>query len=96
MITMYTKTVCPYCVKAKNFLEKNGFEYETINVEEDRDGRNWLVEQGFRAVPQLFVGKTLLVKGGANELVTLSKEQIQEKIESIRGEKNASKESVQG
>tara|TARA_B110001454_G_scaffold191351_1_gene190993 strand:- start:1953 stop:2243 length:291 start_codon:yes stop_codon:yes gene_type:complete len=95
MITIYTKTVCPYCVKAKNFLEINGLEYETINIEEDREGRNFLVDGGYRAVPQLFVGKTLLVKGGANELVKLSKKQIQEKIESIQGDKNASKKSVQ-
>ena len=96
MITIYTKTVCPYCVKAKNFLDMKGIEYETINIEEDREGRNFLVEGGYRAVPQLFVGKTLLVEGGANELVRLSKEEIQAKIDKINlGEDNASEEPVQ-
>ena len=50
------------------------------------NGRNFLVDQGLRSVPQLFVGKTLLVAGGANELVRLSTDQINERIESIQGE----------
>lgn len=100
MITMYTKTVCPYCVRAKNFLEMNNIKYETINVEDDRDGRNWLVEQGFRAVPQFFVEGKLLVEGGCNELIKLSKDEIQNRImkleeKSIKEKpKDASIESV--
>jgi glutaredoxin len=86
MLTVYTKNVCPYCVKAKNFLDMKGIAYETINIEEDRDGRNFLVEQGLRSVPQIFVGKKLLVAGGANELVRLSTEQINERVEAIQGE----------
>jgi len=86
MLTVYTKNVCPYCVKAKNFLDMKGIAYETINIEEDRDGRNFLVEQGLRSVPQIFVGKKLLVAGGANELVRLSTEQINERVEQIQGE----------
>ena len=86
MLTIYTKNVCPYCVKAKNYLNMKGIAYETINIEEDRDGRNFLVEQGLRSVPQIFVGKKLLVAGGANELVRLSTEQINERVEQIQGE----------
>ena len=86
MLTIYTKNVCPYCVKAKNYLNMKGIAYETINIEEDRDGRNFLVEQGLRSVPQIFVGKKLLVAGGANELVRLSTEQINERVEAIQGE----------
>jgi len=94
MITMYTKTVCPYCVRAKNFLEMNNIEYETINVEEDREGRDWLVEQGFRAVPQFFIKGKLLVEGGCNELIKLSKDQIQEKITKLE-ENQSTKEEPQ-
>ena len=54
MITVYTKNVCPYCVKAKNYLESKGIEYETINIEENQTERNWLMEQGYRSVPQMF------------------------------------------
>ena len=86
MLTIYTKNVCPYCVKAKNYLNMKGIAYETINIEEDRDGRNFLVEQGLRSNQQIFVGKKLLVAGGANELVRLSTEQINERVEQIQGE----------
>ena len=86
MLTIYTKNVCPYCVKAKNYLNMKGIAYETINIEEDRDGRNFLVDQGLRSVPQIFVGKKLLVAGGANELVRLSAEKINERIEELQGE----------
>jgi len=86
MITVYTKNICPYCVKAKNYLDLQNIAYESINIEDDPAGRNFLVDQGLRSVPQLFVGKTLLVAGGANELVKLSKDQINEKVESIQGE----------
>ena len=86
MLTVYTKNVCPYCVKAKNFLDIKEIAYETINIEEDINGRNFLVDQGLRSVPQIFVGNKLLVAGGANELVRLSTEEINERIESIQGE----------
>ena len=88
MITVYTKNICPYCVKAKNFLEGKGIEYETVNIEEDRDGYTFLVEQGLRSVPQIFVNKKLLVEGGANELIRMSKEEMmdeyKEKLAEIR------------
>ena len=29
-IKVYTKSDCPFCTKAKNWFDENGFEYETI------------------------------------------------------------------
>ncbi len=94
MITVYTKNICPYCVKAKNFLEGKGIEYETVNIEEDRDGYTFLVEQGLRSVPQIFVNKKLLVEGGANELIRMSKEEILNKQQKLIEETNAGTEPI--
>ena len=94
MITVYTKNICPYCVKAKNFLEGKGIEYETVNIEEDRDGYTFLVEQGRRSVPQIFVNKKLLVEGGANELIRMSKEEILNKQQKLIEETNAGTEPI--
>jgi len=94
MITVYTKNVCPYCVKAKNYLENKGIEYETVNIEENQTERNWLMENGFRSVPQIFVNKKLLVEGGANELIRMSKEEILNKQQELIEETNAGNEPI--
>jgi glutaredoxin len=95
MITIYTKNVCPYCVKAKNYLNMKGIEYESKNIEEDREARDFLVDGGYRSVPQIFVGKTILVEGGANELVRLSTEEINERIETIKSGDDYASEQIQ-
>ena len=95
MITIYTKNVCPYCVKAKNYLNMKGIEYESKNIEEDREARDFLVDGGYRSVPQIFVGTTILVEGGANELVRLSTEEINERIETIKSGDDYASEQIQ-
>lgn len=94
MITVYTKNICPYCVKAKNYLESKGIEYETVNIEENREERNWLMDNGFRSVPQIFVNKKLLVQGGANELIRMSKEEILNKQQKLIEETDAGTEPI--
>jgi glutaredoxin 3 len=79
MITVYTKNVCPYCVKAKNYLENKGIEYETVNIEENQTERNWLMENGFRSVPQIFVNKKLLAwlfSADASKEITIANTQV--------------------
>ena len=76
MITVYTKDFCPYCVQAKKQLTDMGFEYKEINVEADAKTRGWLMEQGHRTMPQLYLNGKLLVEGGAQGLANLSKDEI--------------------
>ncbi len=33
---LYVKTWCPWCVSAREWLDKNGYGYELIDVEADR------------------------------------------------------------
>jgi glutaredoxin len=60
MLTVYTKNNCPFCDRAKGLLESRGIEYNTINLEDHPDARDFLVDQGLRSVPQIFNGTTLI------------------------------------
>ena len=35
MIEIYSKPSCPYCVKAKNLCEQQGYEYKYYMLDED-------------------------------------------------------------
>jgi glutaredoxin 3 len=65
---VYSKTVCPYCVQAKSLLKSKGIEFTEINIEEDMIGREFLMEQGLRSVPQIYDGENLI--GGFDKLQT--------------------------
>ena len=62
-LTVYTKNNCPFCDRAKSLLESRGVAYNTINLEQQPDARDFLVDQGLRSVPQIFNGTTLLQGG---------------------------------
>ena len=82
-VKVYTKTLCPYCVRAKALLDRKGVAYEEIDAEHDDALRTWLVEAtGQRTVPQIFVGDRSL--GGFSDIDALDR---QGKLDSIlRGE----------
>ena len=80
MIKIYTKTTCPYCDQAKQLLEAFGFEYKAINIEQDTGARAWLLEQGHKSVPQIYINDTLL-QGGFNGLQTAGKTGVQQLLE---------------
>jgi glutaredoxin len=63
MLTVYTKDNCPFCDRAKALLENKGIQYNTINVGQQQDARQFLVDRGLRSVPQIFNGDTLLEGG---------------------------------
>lgn len=80
MLTVYSKNHCPFCDKAKHLLKTNGFEYTEIKIDEDLDAREWLIAQGHRTAPQIYLGEQLFVEGGYQGLAKLNAEQIQERI----------------
>ena len=82
-VKVYTKSFCPYCVRAKALLDRKGIAYEEIDAEHDDALRTWLVEaSGQRTVPQIFVGDRSL--GGFSDIDALDR---QGKLDAIlRGE----------
>lgn len=80
MLTVYSKTHCPYCDQAKAFLTNKGVAFDVINIEEDTDAREFILGEGHRTVPQLYVGERLFVEGGWQGLSKLTDEQIKERL----------------
>lgn len=83
MITVYSKNNCVYCNRAKTWLEKNGFEYRTVDITVETQARDFLVQEGHRSVPQMYVEGRLLVEGGFEGLDKLSPDELRQRIVSI-------------
>jgi len=72
-VTLYTTSMCPYCVRAKRLLDRKGVPYEEINLDGDWEGRRALVQKanGSRTVPQIFVGPVHV--GGFDDMNALDR-----------------------
>jgi glutaredoxin 3 len=70
-VKMYTTAVCPYCVRAKQFLKSKGVEsIEEVRVDLDPEARDVMMQStGRRTVPQIFIGDTHV--GGCDDLLAL-------------------------
>ena len=71
-VTMYTTTVCPFCMQAKRLLREHGIPYDEINVETDDGLRDEMISRaaGRRTVPQIFIDNDYV--GGYVELRALA------------------------
>ena len=68
-VIVYSKNMCGYCVQAKNWLKNKGIEYKEINIEEQPEAREFVISEGHRTMPQIYIdGKSI---GGYTELVKL-------------------------
>jgi len=70
-VKMYTTAVCPYCIRAKQFLKSKGVEHiEEVRVDTDPQARDLMMQTtGRRTVPQIFIGETHV--GGCDDLLAL-------------------------
>ena len=72
-VTVYSTTVCPYCVHAKELLNSQGIAYEEILVDKDAEKRVEMERlSGRRTVPQIFIGDQAV--GGFSDLKKLYEE----------------------
>ena len=68
-ILIYSTQTCPYCVNAKQLLQREGISFEEINVE-DAEKRAYMEKlSGRRTVPQIFIGERHV--GGFDDLKAL-------------------------
>ena len=81
MLTIYSRTVCPFCVQAKNYLKNKNINFREVNIEEDDQAREFIQNQGHRTVPQIYLAGKIFVEGGWAGLSKMSAEDILNEIE---------------
>ena len=67
MYKVYGTKICLYCDKAENLLKTKDLPFEKIYIDEDDDAKNYIVEQGFKTVPQIWLDDNWI--GGYDDLV---------------------------
>ena len=71
-IRIYSKDICPYCIRAKNLLNTHGLEYTEINLDRQPELFTDLKQQtGWMTVPQIFIGNHFI--GGFDELAEIER-----------------------
>ncbi len=71
-ITMYSKSWCSYCDRAKRLLTEKGQSWTEIDVEEDDAKHEEMIRRtGLNTVPQIFIGERHV--GGFDELAALDR-----------------------
>lgn len=69
-IIIYSKDVCPYCVRAKSLLQRKGATFTEIKVSDDATKNEMMKKSGGRmTVPQIFIGDVHV--GGCDDLYAL-------------------------
>ena len=70
-VEIYTKTTCPYCIRAKLLLQRKGAELDEIGVDFGGEQKQEMIQRtgGRTTVPQIFIdGKHV---GGCDDLFEL-------------------------
>lgn len=62
IVKIYTTSMCPWCLKAKEFFKENNIKYQEINVGENEEARNEMLEKsGQFGVPVIDVNGTIII-----------------------------------
>lgn len=65
-VKVYSTSMCPWCVRVKEFLKKHKIKFIELNVEEDADALMEMIEKsGQRGVPVLDIDGKIIT--GYNE-----------------------------
>lgn len=69
-VVIYTKSYCPYCVRAKDLLTRKGVQFEEIYLDDRPEEYATLKQKtGMMTVPQIFINDQLV--GGYTDLAAL-------------------------
>jgi glutaredoxin-like protein NrdH len=55
-VTVYTKPACVQCTATRKALDKNGVEYDVVDITEDPDARDYVMSLGLQA-PVVIAGE---------------------------------------
>ena len=78
MITIYSKANCPKCTNAKALLTSYDIDFHEERIDENQEARDFLLGEGHKSVPQLYVGQFLL--GSFTKLTSMTREEILDKV----------------
>lgn len=79
-ITVYSKQTCPFCVAAKEKLDRWGFEYTEVEVDKDEQAMEFIKSRGHRTVPQIYINNKTYVPDGCSGLTVIGKEGVEKLI----------------
>lgn len=74
-VEIYTWRFCPFCIRAKQLLDRKGVAYEEYVIDGDEAARDAMVARGSdgrRSVPQVFIDGAHV--GGCDDLYTLERQ----------------------
>ena len=73
-IVIYSTNSCPYCIRAKQLLERKGVEFKEINLSSEApETRIELMQRtNHRTVPQIFIKDQFI--GGFDQLYALERD----------------------
>ncbi|PIT85504.1 NrdH-redoxin [Candidatus Micrarchaeota archaeon CG10_big_fil_rev_8_21_14_0_10_59_7] len=62
VVKVYSTPTCPYCVMAKDYLKKNGVEFEDIDVSQDAAAAEQMIRKsGQTGVPVVEIDGEMIV-----------------------------------
>jgi glutaredoxin 3 len=71
-VKVYSTPTCPWCKKAKQFLDANKVTYQDFNVAQDHVAREEMIKKSSQtAIPTIIIDGEIVV--GFNELVLKEK-----------------------
>lgn len=56
-VIIYSTSNCGMCVAAKNFMDKEGIEYEEVNLSENKAAMKEMMKKGIMTVPFIKIGE---------------------------------------
>ena len=56
MTTVYTKPNCVQCDATKKYMDKNGIQYNTVDITQDQEALDMILGMGFSSAPVVISG----------------------------------------
>lgn len=60
-VVMFSTSTCPYCVRARDLLSREGIDFQDVVVDRSPEAKRRFEAQGGGAVPLLFIGDRRIV-----------------------------------